>query len=193
MYRFMTIATLMFGMFGCSKTSKLNIADLKWNPYKGGEVLVFHSNQGDTDTIFVQNVRRAKTDDDPLAMFPNQSEVLNVIVKHTDPIPPNRNQGYSEDSFFELWAASDKNTRIRFKLSAKNSWFYGDYYHKNDLENLTTTTLTTKSITYNDVIVLEPQSKEYYDRDAFVTAVYWSKSKGYVRYDLKNGVYWELQ
>jgi hypothetical protein len=32
-----------------------------------------------------------------------------------------------------------------------------------------------------------------YQRSDFVTKVYWSKSKGLVRYDKKDGVYWELQ
>lgn len=193
MFRVMSIIILMLHTLGCTKTDKLNADDLKWNPYKGGEVLVFNSNQGDTDTIFVKSIEKAKAVNDNLAIFPKHHEILNVSVQHTDPTPPNRAQGYSEDFFFDLYATNDKNTIISFDLMAKNAWFYADSYYKNELEKLPITTLSSKNFTYTDVIKLEPQSQEFYERDEFVTVVYWSKSKGYIRYDLKNGVYWELQ
>lgn len=189
------IAMTMF-FFGCGKNYSLSKSDLRWNPYKGGEVLVFKSNQGDTDTIYVRIIEKAKTDDDPLAASPNKREVLNVVVKHTNPTPTN-SKDQMEDSFLELYAARDKNTLIDFDLMAKNSWFYGESFYINDLNRLKESTLDINGNIYKDVVVIEPQEKirnEYYDeREEFVTKIYWSKSKGYIRYDLKNGVFWELQ
>jgi len=187
-------ATILF--MGCGKNYSLSNSDLRWNPYKGGEVLVFKSNQGDTDTIFVRVIEKTKTDDDPLAAFPNKREVLSVVVKRTNPTPMN-SKNQMEDSFFELYAVKDKNTLIDFGLMAKNAWFYGESFYINDLNKLDESTLDINGHIYNDVVVIEPQEKirnEYYDeREEFVTKIYWSKRKGYIRYELKNGVFWELQ
>src|SRR5205085_9794613 len=118
------------------------------------------------------------------------------IVKHTVPTPFNSIQKM-EDSFMRLQAYEDKNTVVKFNLLAKNSWFYADSYYINDLNKLKESSMTIKDKIYIDVVVIEPQeeiTKEYNEeRNEFVTKIYWSKSKGYIRYDLKNGIYWELQ
>ncbi len=190
-YKPFAIVTVLLGILGCSKTYKLNSDDLKRNPYNGGEILIFQNNHGMTDTIFIKSVNRTKTVDDNLSVFPNYHESLDVMVKHSDPTPPNE-QRYLESSFFNLYATNDKNTIFTFSLAAKNSWFYADTYYKNDLDKLSVQKFTGKNFVYEDVIKLEPQRMEYFERNEFVTAVYWSKSKGYVGYDLKNGVHWEL-
>ena len=187
---------LLFVLFGCAKNYKLSKTDIKWNPYKGGELLIFHNNKGGTDTIFVIGIEKGKSEDDPLAFFPNQIEVLSIVAKHKRPIPTNSNE-WMEDSFLELSAGKDNTTLIEFKLLAKNAWFYSDSYYVNELDKLPETSLILKNNIYNDVIIIEPQEsikKKYYkERDEFVTKIYWSKSKGYIRYDLKDDVYWELQ
>jgi hypothetical protein len=192
MLKISVIALLLCMLPACSSTYRLSPDDIKWNPYKGGEVLVFQSNNGNTDTLFVKEVETAKTPTDNLALFPNHREILNVVVTHTRPIPFNTEERM-EDSFFELYGTKDKNTLINFQFKARNAWFYSESYYKKDLEKSAALQLTTKNAVYFDVIKLEPASKEYADRNEFVTALYWSRSKGYVRFDLKNNVYWELQ
>jgi len=152
---------------------------------------VFKSNSGDFDTIFVKEITKGKVEDDPLAVNPNYYEQLDVIVRHSDPTWGVHR--YLENSFLGLSAAGDGNTIISFDLAAKKSWFYADSYYKNDLNKCPTQTLQGKNWEFNDVIKLQPQSQKYFERDEFITAAYWSKSKGYIRYDLKNGVFWELQ
>lgn len=191
MYKCMLVYITIIGLMGCRVTYELNKDDLKWNPYKGGEVLVFQSSQGDSDTIFVKEVRTTSVPNDPLAIFQKYHDVLNVNVKHSDPKSINEHR-YLENCFFELTATNDHNTIFGFSLAAKNSWFYTDSFFKKDLEMLSIGELITKNNIYKDVIKLEPKSNRYYDRDEFIVAVYWSKNTGYVRFDLKNGVYWEL-
>jgi hypothetical protein len=192
MHRNVLIIMALF-FLGCSDNYRLTENDLRWNPYRGGEVLVFHSNNGDTDTINVQTIETAYVDSDPLDAFPNHQEILDVIVKHSTPFESEQKM---EESFL-LLEAGDKNTLIDFNLMAKNSWFYGESYYIDDLNKLAETELVTKKYIYKDVVIIEPQEdikKEYLEeRDEFITKIYWSKSKGYIRYDLKNGVYWELQ
>ena len=181
---------LLFMTSSC-KSYKLTRDDLKWNPYKGNEILVFQNDNGDIDTIFVISVERLKNPDDPLAVSPNYHESVEVMVKHSDPTPPNDHR-YLQSPFLKLYSAKDKNTLINFALTAKNAWFYSGKYNKNELEKLATAELVTKNFKYDDVLRLVPKSMEYFERDEFITTVYWSKKDGYVRFDLKNGVYWEL-
>lgn len=176
---------------GC-KTSKLSEDDLKWNPYKGNEVLIFENNNGDMDTIFILKVHKEKVSDDPLATMPKYHETLSIGVRHSDPTPPDGGHRYLEGTFFRLTSTENKNTHISFDLAAKKAWFYSGNYYKEELKKLPAIELSTKNFKYNDIIKLEPKSVEYADRNEFITAVYWSKSNGYIRFDLKNGVYWEL-
>lgn len=191
MYKSILFCISVIGIFGCSPTYKLNKEDLEWNPYEGGEILIFQSNKDDIDTIFIKEVKKESVPVDPLAIFQKYYEVLDVYVKHSNPTPIHEHN-YVENSFLNIAATSDKNTIIDFDLAAKNSSFYASSYYKKDIDMLPVRKLVTKKFTYNDVIILEPQSLEYYERDEFITAVYWSKGNGYVRYDLKNGVFWEL-
>jgi hypothetical protein len=39
----------------------------------------------------------------------------------------------------------------------------------------------------------EDYSGNFYARDDYITKIYWSKSRGVVRYDKKNKTYWELK
>ncbi len=43
----------MILLISCGKTYKLTEEDYKWMPYRGNETLVFKSNTGDKDTIFL--------------------------------------------------------------------------------------------------------------------------------------------
>ena len=193
MLRLFIMILNFISIISCKSKEKLSKGDLKWNPYKGGEVLVFQNNQGTTDTIFVNAIKKESVPDDPLSIFQKYYEVLNVVVKHSNPITVNEHN-YLESSFFELSASDGHDTFVSFHLAAKGAWFYSSSsFSGKYLENMPVMTLKTKNFIYDDVIKLESQSIDYYDRDEFITALYWSKSKGYVRYDLKNGVYWELQ
>ncbi len=186
------ISTAILVISGCRNTYKLSKDDLSWNPYHGGESLIFQSNRGDIDTVFIKEVRHSSVPTDPLAIFQSYREVLEVVAKHSDPVSIN-GQRYLENSFLKLYSTDNKNTILTFSFAAKKSWFYADSYFKNDIERLANIELVTQSFKYTDVIKLEPQNIEYLNRPEFILAMYWSKTKGYVRYDLKNGLYWELK
>jgi hypothetical protein len=50
------------------------------------------------------------------------------------------------------------------------------------------------SLTFNDVYIIEGEDflGTLYQRSNFVSRIYWSKSHGLIRYDKKDGKYWEL-
>jgi len=62
------------------------------------------------------------------------------------------------------------------------------------LNKVTPIVLETKKNRYKDVFVIngEDYSGYFRDRYDFVTKIYWSKSKGLIRFDKKKNAYWEL-
>jgi hypothetical protein len=178
-------------LISCNPTYKLSDYDLSWMPYKGNETLVFSSNSGLVDTIFlIGSMRHIYSRDRLLDPFPPKFERLAVSCKHTDP----NYDRYLEGIFVELSASSAKDSaNLTIDLTAKNSWFYGGRLLKlKYLDSFKKMTLKTKTKTYSDIIILKPESDEYSDRSNFVKQVYWSKSEGVIRFDKKDSVYWEL-
>lgn len=177
----------------CGKTIRLTNNDLRWIPYEGRETLVFSSNTGETDTIFLIGAGRSKSQSDPLDIFPTYLESFGISAKHTDPSPPNAKHRYLESGFVQIFASESKTPYFTLNLTAKDAWFYGGrFMYLKDLDTMKSTSITTKLKAYNDVLILRPESNEYIDRSNFITEVYWSKSEGLIRYVKKDGVYWEL-
>lgn len=191
------IVVLTFFFFtSCGKTIRLAQKDFRWIPYKGNETLVFNSNTGDTDTIFLTGTKRFTSPTDPLDMFPTNLEHFIVSSTRSDPSPPSGNHRYLDGSIFvELSASKQKHSAfLSFYLTAKDSWFYGNNrsWSLKTIDTLKGEALQTKSKTYYDIIVVIPDSDEYADRSNYLTKVYWSKSEGLVRFDKKDSIYWEL-
>ena len=183
----------IIALTSCGKTVRLTDKDFRWIPYKGNETLVFSSNTGDADTIFLIGTDRGISPSDPLDPFPTNLEHFTIAARHTDPNPPDGNHRYLESIFLELSASRDGLPYLTLHHTAKNAVFYGSGF--TDLKGLDTIKfilLQTKFKTYNDIILLSPESNQYSDRSDFITKVYWSKSEGLIRYVKKNNVYWEL-
>jgi hypothetical protein len=189
----LTVLFALIFLFSCSKTIKLSAKELKWVPYKGNETLVFISNTGEADTIFLLGANRSASPTDPLAVFPTHIESYSILARHSDPSPPDGSHRYLENIFLTLYASTNKSPYLSFYFSAKDAWFYGgDYFKLNDLENMKPTDLETKAGRYKDVLILSPNSNEYFQRSNFITRIYWSKSNGLIRFDKKGTMYWEL-
>ena len=184
--------TILF-LTSCGKTIRLADKDFRWIPYKGTETLVFNSNTGETDTIFLLGTGRHTSPSDPLDIFPTNLEHFTIASKHSDPSPPSGNHRYLEGIFLEVSASEHKSPYLTLHHTAKDAWFYGGQFMTlKDLDTMTHTSITTNRKTYDDIIILRPESDEYFDRRNFVTKIYWSKSEGLIRYDKKDSVYWEL-
>jgi hypothetical protein len=182
-----------FIVTSCGKTIKLADEDFKWIPYKGSEILVFNSNTGDSDTLFLLGVGRESVPSDPLDFFPTKLDHFSIGAKHSDPSPPSGNHRYLESDFLNLSVGEDKEPYLSIHFTAKNAWFYGgSFLDLKDLDTIKQVTLDTKAKRFTDIIIIRPESDEYYDRSNFITNLYWSKSQGLIRYDKKDGSYWEL-
>jgi hypothetical protein len=60
-------------------------------------------------------------------------------------------------------------------------------------ENAKTEKLRIEETEYSDVIVIEPtiENKKYSTRDHFVSKLYWSKSRGLIKFDKSGDITYE--
>lgn len=189
-------ACSLFYLLSCGQLNKLSGEDYSWMPYKGDETLVFKSKTGETDTIFLLKK-------DTLIAYPEAQtlngikyEVVSVICKHSDSNTSQDKRRYLENVFLEVGKSKDRRAEIVIHLSAKDANFYRLSKIKTDsLNKIKPGTLQTSSGRYDDVYVIEGEDYlgSFYQRSNFVTKLYWSKSKGLIRYEKKDGVYWELE
>jgi hypothetical protein len=184
-----------FILVSCGKTNTLSKKDFKWMPYIGNETLVFNSTSGDTDTFFFLKKDTILAYPEAQAGNGIKYEVVSIFCKHSDPWPPDGKHQYLENSFLNLQKATDNYAELNILLSGKDAVFYRLKGPKIDtLNNQKPLTFQTKYGKYDDVYVINADdNNKYSNRSDFVTKVYWSKSKGLIRYDKKDSIHWELK
>lgn len=185
---------LSMSLISCGQTYRLSEDDYTWMPYKGDETLVFKSSTGDTDTIFLLKKDTLWGYPDPI-MSTSKYEVAAIFCRHSDASTRSNEHRYLENYFFEIKKTKSRRAELVFDLSAKDANFYRLSKIKIDsLNKIEPVTLQTSYGQYDDVYVIEGEDwlGSFYQRSNFVTKLYWSKSSGLVRYDKKDGVYWEL-
>jgi hypothetical protein len=176
----------------CGKTNKLSEDDYSWMPYEGKETLVFKSNTGETDTLFILKKDTVLAYPEAQAVNGRKYELVSVFCS-----PNKRTELNTGRSFylFKIQKAKDNRTELVFDLSAKNAVFYKLAAVKIDsLSKVSLTSVETTYGKYKDVYIIHPDgyAKDFLHRNNFVTKLYWSKSQGLIRYDKKDSVYWEL-
>ena len=180
----------------CGHLNKLKKEDYEWMPYSGHETLVYRSNIGDMDTIFLLKK-------DTLIAYPEAQslngmtyEVLSVFCRHSDPNLPSDNHRYLENDFFKIERSKDNQSRLKILLSAVDANFYRLSTIKIDsLAAEKPSSLHTKHSQYSDVYVINAEDYlgNLNKRSNFITKVYWSKSQGLIRFDKTENIYWELE
>lgn len=180
-------------LVSCGQKHKLSEEDYTWMPYKGNETLVFKSNTGEIDTIFILKK-------DTLWSYP-EAQALNgkeyeVVTAFSTPSSLNQKGADRRYDLFKVQKAKDSRAELVFDLSTRGAVFYRLTPVKIDsLSIVKPVTLQTSSGQYDDVYIILPDdyAKDFYDRSNFVTKLYWSKSSGLIRYDKKGTVFWELE
>jgi len=192
--KFILASLVSLSLISCGGHEQLTKDDFKWMPYTGNETLIFLSNTGEIDTIFLIAKDTLFAYAEPQAFGSKIYDIVSIQCKHTDTWPPDGKHRYLINEFMQLAKSEDGKTRIDINLAAKNAHFYKSNGTKIDsLDRLKPTKLSTKSNTYNDVYIIEDEDwVNFKNRTDYITKIYWSKSKGLIRYDKKDSVYWEL-
>jgi len=183
-----TILLTLFSFLSCERRHNLSKTEFDWMPYKGSETLVFTSNIGDKDTIFLLKKDTLIAYPEAQNPFGKTYEVVSLFCKHTDPAYSDR---YIENEFYSV-----SNHMISIGLLAKDAVFYSlRKFNIDSLEKMKPLPFQTKYSKYTDVFVFDGEDYlgTFHNRSDFVTRVYWSKSQGLIRFDKKDTIYWELK
>jgi hypothetical protein len=176
----------------CDRINKLSKEDYLWMPYKGNETLVFKSNKKETNTVYILKKDTLLAYPEAQAINGIKYEEVSVFCNHYGQNKKDALPGYY---FFIVQKSKDNRAELIFDLSTEDAVFYRIRPVKIDsLSRIQPIVLQTSYGQYNDIYIISPDNlgKQFYDRSNFVTKLYWSKSRGLIRYDKKNGEYWEL-
>lgn len=179
-----------------SKTYRFKDGDFEWIPYKKADTLVFTSNTGDTDTLFIKAPNRYMAYDvAPLSPFPQDSiEKFHIHYFFSNDTITRYGQ-YPGETIIAMTKTIKNRTKVGFGVVTNDAFFYGlRYFDIKELRKEKLINLQTNLKTYNDILLIEPDTsnRKWSSRDHYVLRMYWSKSEGLVRYDKNNEVQYTL-
>lgn len=178
----------------CGQRIRLSNDDISWMPYKGNETLIFKSNEGELDTMFFLRKDTLWGLPDP-QLSKTKYEIVSIFSKHSAHSAKLGGKSNWANYFVQIRKTKSKRAEIEINLQTKDAMFYRLNKIKLDsLSKVEPKILFTSYGNYNDVYVIE--AEDYLgtlsDRPHFVNKLYWSKSKGLVRYDKRDSIKWEL-
>ena len=145
----------------------LSEKDVKYMPYKKGEILIFENKElNSLDSIKILRVHRF-IPDGPQMYF---NEIIEAEIKSGRFVSVHAGYGKHSESYLKIDNISEK------------------FYIKN-LENLKISNLIIGTKKLNDVIILENAEGGI----SKIKKIFWSKSRGIVKYETEKGKIWELK
>jgi len=183
---FIVAGALLFFFFLIikSKHYKLSHKDLSIIPYKGNEELVFRSNTNDTFTMQLAGYERSAT----LASNGLKKEKFdhyNLVYNHELPDKTVRQDffclltaGKNNQVFLGIFLDGVKSSKFRGSISMSSERLI-DFNGKGDSIN-----------NMGDIIIVPNEDSVSGNSD--IHKVYWSRSKGLVRFNMADSVYFEL-
>ncbi len=176
----------------CSRTYRLSKSDFEWQPYKKGDILVFKSIDNERDTIFINGIKSYLNPDDP--MMPKEYNETLFISGERSLSKPRKQAGhlfYREYIDILEVFSGEENTYLTFVFKKKSDTLS---YPTTvlSIDNLKYKFKEKSKLSHNSILI---EAKDYYDLnfEYDLNFFWWSKQFGYVRYEFKNGIYWELE
>lgn len=179
----------LFMINACTKY-KLTKEDKKWQPYKEGDVLIFKSSKNEVDSIFISKIETSINGDDPLTPKSfNQSLFIDADVSLKKPRIQNKKPYYRESIGTLSMYAEKSGSYITFSLNKKNDTL--DYPTLElSIDSLANLFKIRSKLKYKSIEISLGDNNDFsHDLKNY----WWSKEFGYVRYEFKNGYYWELK
>ncbi|WP_192820525.1 hypothetical protein [Rufibacter sp. LB8] len=195
--RFFFLILLTVLSISCNQKVYLEKSDLQWNPYKTGDVLIFKSSENELDTLHIVNVSR-KNFASSLRMEKYTNEHIQVLGKYRRP----KVGDFIHREILDIKSgSSDEWSEIDFSFSSYNATYYGKSELIYELKTLKEKTFITPFSVFDDVIQLTGKigpemldghfSQLSYQHRA-IKKLYWSKSTGYVGFEMWEGETWLL-
>lgn len=191
-WAFFSIFALTF--VSCNKTIHLTKADRRWMPYLGNESLVFKANSSEMDTIYLIGKDTLWGHPDPLFSL-RKYEILSVFSRFKDMYDDGVNFRYLQNTFISIKRTINSGSDLLINFNSKSAKFYRfNPIRIDSLNSVEPKTFRVGQSIYNDVYVFNSEDDNglYKERNDYITKIYWSKSRGVVRFDKQRGEYWEL-
>jgi hypothetical protein len=170
----------------CGQTKTyLTDEERSWNPYKTGQNLVFRSSDGRYDTLEIVHVINSTFPD---GFGARSNERLRVVANHRA-MDSNR---YLELSFlyiYSSWKHDPSGIDFEFFLPGRSFWGRG--YAIRELQKYREISIGTPVTVFDDVIAIEDNSRRPINKQD-IKIIFWSKSRGYVRFEQYDGTSGEL-
>ena len=132
---------------------------------------------------------------DPLSPIPQDSIEKFYIPYYFSNDSTKHYGNYPGETIIAMTKTTKNRTRIGFGVATNDAFFYGlRYFDLKELRNTKLTDLQTDLRTYNDILVIYPDTsnQKWSKRDHYILRMYWSKSNGLVRYDKNNNIQYTL-
>lgn len=167
-----------------NKHYKLSDKDLLIIPYKGNEKLVFRSNTNDTFTMYLAGYERSTTFSSN-GLKKEKFDRYNLVYNHELPDKTVRQDffclltaGKNNQVFLGIYLDGVKSRKFRGSISIRTDGSV-DFKGKGD------------SMNKMDDIIMVP-NEDSVSGNSDIHKVYWSRSKGLVRFNMADSVYFEL-
>ena len=176
----------------CGRSYEIRDETHIWQPYREGDILVFESSSGITDSIFIQKIETYTNPNDPLAIFPTKFQTMFVVGEMTLRKP--------FVSTIGKLVTKEHVTLIEIRSGKENDRLHLTIRRPRDTTHFPTTVLQIPELNLMEASSIERnkftiEAKEYYDNlrnSDDVNSYYWSKKLGYLGYELDNGEVCEL-
>lgn len=181
------------GILSCTRTNNLSIQEYGWMPYIGNETLIFQSNSGNFDTIFLLQKDTNYGYTNQYSAINYRYDVLSVFCRHTDEYIDGKKY-YADNHLLQIIKGRNKDAEFNLKVLAEDACLYRlSKISLDSLGRIKPIRLVTQNQTFDDVYIIPGEDHSGYGkRSNFITKAYWSKAHGLIRYDKKDSIYWEL-
>jgi hypothetical protein len=175
-----------FTLASCGRTYEIREPTRAWQPYQEGDVLVFESTTGQTDSIFVQKIETYTNPDDHLDLFPTKFQTMFVSGEMTLRTP-------FVNTIGQL-VTKEHITLIEISSGKKNDRLLLTIHRPRDTTDFPTTVLQVPELDSIETHSIKSEkftieAKEYFNlpnSDDLKTYI-WNKKLGYLGYELENG------
>ncbi|MFH0894613.1 MAG: hypothetical protein V2A54_09265 [Bacteroidota bacterium] len=189
MRAFIKILVLIMILSSCKRSYYFEESELKWNPYKGNEILIFKSNTGFTDTVRLRGSYKTMYD---VSSFGKVS--YEIIKVYCNDYKPNQDVLSSKDEFLEMKSGYTESASLFFSLSLKHAELQPQFHLIKNLETIKLSKICINNRTYNDVVTIKgnhEDNKNFFEQSTN-QVVFWSIKEGIVRFILEDGSIWDL-
>ncbi len=177
---FLLIAALSLSCLCSCSIYNFSRKQKRWNPYKAGQKIVFRSQAGKTDTIYIMSVE-AFEHTAPMALISDVNHSIAITARVPNPFTNvgDRHFTHSYQTIVGLHT-NDGDANVDIHLDVYGHCFVSEMNSFKKLENSITMTLGGK--TYNDIIIFECNNEKYCSDHKAMRRLYWSNKFGIVQY-----------